>query len=152
MIALERHVAKVHSMKAGQRKRDALETLRAHRVQVQQRLWMLTPIAVTNNRLRHEINRHRSWHYAQATAQPIFKWDHKIVERVGDILHSGGNENNIALDELRTYFPELQGTLTLKHMYVGMSRVTSGKGLRVLPYIDKHSSKQHIRSNECVRG
>ena len=315
MIALGRHVAEVNSMKAGQRKKDALETLRAHRVQVQQRLWMLTPIAVTNNRLRHEINRHRGWHYAQATAQPIFKWNHKIVERVGDILHSGGDENNIALDELRTEFSELQGqfvagapghllfnlnpsksyangtpivlhsltfteqdtplvlekiqqwrdagsvpgaeiivpvpetvnvqvpsvlasaenassridtadcvqsdgtpsrcvvipipllhkcpntgakkhfelkltstkhklkyeahpitisfamtyhklqgqtrakvildfnqpaphsgTLTLKHMYVGMSRVTSGKGLRVLPYVDEHSSKQHIRS------
>ena len=38
------------------------------------------------------------------------------------------------------------GTLTLKHMYVGMSRVTSGKGLRVLPYVDERSSKQHIRS------
>ena len=109
MIALERHVAKVHSMKAGQRKRGALETLRAHRVQVQQRLWMLTPIAVTNNRLRHEINRHRGWHYAQATAQPIFKWNHKTIGRVGDILHSGGDENNIALDELRTEFSELQG-------------------------------------------
>ena len=109
MIALERHVAKVHAMEAGRRKETALGELRAHRVQVQQRLWMMTPIAVTNNRLRHEINRHRSWHYAQATAQPIFKWNHKLVERVGDILHSGGDENNIALDELRTEFPELQG-------------------------------------------
>ena len=109
MVALGRHVAKVHSMEAGQRKEDALEELRAHRVHVQQRLWMMTPIAVTNNRLRHEINRHRSWHYAQATAQPIFKWNHKLVQRVGDILHSGGDENNLALSELRKEFPELQG-------------------------------------------
>ena len=40
------------------------------------------------------------------------------------------------------------GNLTLKHMYVGMSRVTSGKGLRILPYVDEHSSKQDIRSNQ----
>lgn len=60
MIALERHVAEVNAMEVGQRKTDALEKLRAHRVQVQQRLWMMAPIAVTNNRSRHEINRHRS--------------------------------------------------------------------------------------------
>lgn len=44
------------------------------------------------------------------------------------------------------------GILSLKHMYVGISPVTSGKGLRVLPYVDEHSSKQHIQSKRaCVQ-
>jgi hypothetical protein len=38
------------------------------------------------------------------------------------------------------------GGLTLKHIYVGVSRIRAGAGLRILPYVDAHSSRQSLKT------
>ena len=36
--------------------------------------------------------------------------------------------------------------LTLKHIYVGVSQIRAGVGLRVLPYVDAHNSRQSLKT------
>ena len=147
LAALSSKATKIEAMREGPQKQRETEALCAETALVRKSLWMMAPIAVTNNRLRHEINRLQTEHYARVTGQPVFQWEHTLVQRVGDTLHSGGDENSAILEELRREFSELQGAFVPGAPGHLLANMNATKGLANGTPIIYHS----LTFNECDR-
>ena len=86
LLALAKQKEKISCMRPGAPKTKAEAALKLSTIETTKSLWCMAPIAVTNNRLRHKINRHKAKVHASNTGQLVFEWGHKPVGRLGDAL------------------------------------------------------------------
>ena len=107
LLALAKQKEKISCMRPGAPKTKAEAALKLSTIETTKSLWCMAPIAVTNNRLRHKINRHKAKVHASNTGQLVFEWGHKPVGRLGDALSSP--DFVAELEQVRTDHAALTG-------------------------------------------